>query len=114
MLLAAWKLDELLHPLVLFGFAGQFVFMLRFIVQWYVSEKRGRSVIPMSFWYISLVGGLILFVYAVLRRDPVFTLAQALGLLIYSRNIWITLRRRARYLALRRGSAARPGASPRS
>lgn len=82
-----FKLEELLNPLVLFGFAAQFIFMLRFIVQWWASEQAGRSVVPVSFWYLSLVGGVMLLTYAVARRDPVFSLAQALSILIYVRNL---------------------------
>lgn len=96
MILAALNFNDLLNPLVLFGFLGQFVFMLRFLVQWYESERRRRSVMPVSFWYISLVGGSILFVYALLREDIVFMAGQALGMLIYVRNIMLIQLRLAR------------------
>jgi lipid-A-disaccharide synthase-like uncharacterized protein len=93
-------LRELLNPLVLFGLAGQIVFMLRFIVQWYVSERRGRSHVPSSFWYISCLGGLMLFTYAAIRHDAVFMLGQGLGVVIYVRNIMLIHRRAARYRRL--------------
>ncbi|MGE0479533.1 MAG: lipid-A-disaccharide synthase N-terminal domain-containing protein [Phycisphaerae bacterium] len=93
--MAAFTLGDLLNPLVLFGFAGQFVFMLRFVVQWLASERRGRSVIPLAFWYLSLAGGVMLLVYAVLRQDPVFVLGQGLGLFIYARNLALIHRRRS-------------------
>ncbi len=97
MLLAtSWFFEKLLDPLGLFGLLAQFVFMLRFVVQWFASERRGRSYIPTAFWYLSLLGGLMTFVYALLRRDPVFTLAQALGLIIYLRNLVLIYRRQAR------------------
>ncbi len=97
---------KLLHPLVLFGFAGQFVFMLRFLVQWYVSERRGRSTVPLAFWWISLAGGCMLGTYGLLDRDPVILLGQGLGIGIYARNLVLIYRRRARYLQhlARRGS----------
>jgi len=69
------------------GFAGQAVFASRFLLQWIVSERRGESVIPPGFWYLSLLGGMILLCYALWRRDPVFILGQGLGLFIYARNI---------------------------
>ena len=69
------------------GFAGQALFSGRFLVQWIASERAGRSVIPVSFWFLSLGGGTLLLCYAVWRRDPVFILGQAGGLLIYSRNL---------------------------
>lgn len=94
-MLAAFTLGDLLNPLVLFGFAGQFVFMLRFVVQWLASERRGRSVIPLAFWYLSVSGGIMLLVYALLRQDPVFVVGQGLGLFIYARNLVLIHRRRS-------------------
>lgn len=77
------------------GFLGQFLFFLRFLVQWIVSERRGRSTIPLPFWYFSLAGGAILLTYAIHRADPVFIMGQAGGLLVYSRNL-ILIRRENR------------------
>lgn len=74
---------------VVFGLAGQLLFMGRFLVQWIASEKAKRSVIPIAFWYFSIGGGIILFAYAVYRKDPVFILGQSIGLFIYSRNLWL-------------------------
>ena len=76
------------------GFGGQFAFGARFIVQWWMSERRGRVVIPEVFWYLSMAGGVALFVYALHRRDPVFAVGQGLGLGLYARNLM--LHRRAR------------------
>lgn len=69
------------------GMIGQMSFGARFLVQWLASERSHRSVIPMSFWYLSLGGGLILLSYAVWRRDPVFIMGQAFGTVVYVRNI---------------------------
>lgn len=69
------------------GFLGQALFSARFIVQWLSSEKLKKSVIPQAFWYFSVAGGCTLLAYAVHRRDPVFVLGQAAGLLIYVRNL---------------------------
>lgn len=79
---------------VVFGVGGQLMFSGRFIVQWIASEKVGKSVVPISFWYFSIAGGIILFSYAVYRLDPVFILGQSLGLFIYSRNLWLIYRER--------------------
>lgn len=70
------------------GFAAQMMFAMRFIIQWIASERVRRSIVPEAFWYFSFVGGLMLFIYAVRRMDPVFIMGQGLGLLIYSRNIY--------------------------
>jgi lipid-A-disaccharide synthase-like uncharacterized protein len=76
------------------GFAAQVVFGSRFFVQWIASERVGRSVIPLSFWYLSLGGGLLLLSYAIWRRDPVFILGQSTGTLIYARNLYMIYRER--------------------
>lgn len=91
---------ELQKPLVLFGFAAQFVFFLRFVVQWYASERRGQSVIPIAFWHLSCLGGVMILVYAVLRGDLVFATASVLSLLIYARNLYL-IRRAGRERAAR-------------
>lgn len=69
------------------GFIGQGIFGSRFFVQWIVSERRKQSVIPKAFWYLSIVGSLILLSYAIYRRDPVFILGECGGVLIYTRNL---------------------------
>lgn len=78
------------------GFLGQALFFGRFFVQWIASERRRQSVVPRSFWYLSLAGGTVLLFYAIHRRDPVFLLGQATGLLIYLRNLWFLRRPSAR------------------
>jgi lipid-A-disaccharide synthase-like uncharacterized protein len=70
------------------GFLAQLMFSMRFIVQWIASERARRSIVPETFWYFSLVGGAMLFAYAIYRMDPVFMLGQGMGLIIYSRNIY--------------------------
>jgi len=74
---------------VLFGFLAQAMFTARFLIQWLASEKARKSVVPVAFWYFSLLGGVMLLAYAIHRRDPVFILGQALGVVIYLRNLWL-------------------------
>jgi lipid-A-disaccharide synthase-like uncharacterized protein len=69
------------------GFAGQIVFTGRFVLQWLYSEYKKRSVIPVSFWYLSIVGSTLLFAYAIYRQDPVFIVGQAFGSVVYLRNL---------------------------
>jgi lipid-A-disaccharide synthase-like uncharacterized protein len=71
------------------GFVGQVFFGLRFVVQWIASERRKQSVVPLAFWYLSVVGSVILLAYAVYLRNPVFIAGYSLNLLIYIRNLWI-------------------------
>jgi lipid-A-disaccharide synthase-like uncharacterized protein len=77
------------------GFAGQVLFGLRFLVQWVASERKGESIIPIYFWYLSLIGSLILLAYAIFRRDPVFILGQSTGFFVYTRNLMLIYRKRA-------------------
>jgi lipid-A-disaccharide synthase-like uncharacterized protein len=79
---------------LILGFAAQGLFASRFVVQWAVSEYRKESVVPPVFWFLSLSGGLLLFIYAVHRLDPVFIVGQGSGLFIYSRNIMLIYRKR--------------------
>ncbi|TSC69119.1 MAG: Lipid A biosynthesis-like [Parcubacteria group bacterium Gr01-1014_70] len=74
---------------VLIGFAAQFIFFLRMLVQWISSERQRKSVIPIAYWYLSIVGNIMLFVYALHIKDPVFTIGQTIGLVYYSRNIYL-------------------------
>jgi lipid-A-disaccharide synthase-like uncharacterized protein len=74
------------------GFLGQALFSARFLLQWWTSEKAGRSVVPTGFWYFSLLGSLTLLAYAVHKLDPVFILGQSMGFLIYIRNLHLIKR----------------------
>lgn len=87
------------------GFVAQALFASRFIVQWISSEKAGQSVVPIAFWYLSLGGALLLLIYAIYRKDPVFIIGQSLGGLIYARNLALIARKR---------SASTDGATPSS
>jgi lipid-A-disaccharide synthase-like uncharacterized protein len=77
------------------GFLGQGLFSARFILQWLKSERMKRSVVPLAFWYFSLAGGTTLLIYSIHRHDPVFVVGQALGVLIYLRNLRLIYRERA-------------------
>ncbi len=81
---------------VLLGLAGQLAFSGRMIIQWIVSEKERKSVIPVAFWWLSLAGGVALFVYFVWRQDFVGVLGQSSGLVIYARNIRLIYKQRLR------------------
>jgi lipid-A-disaccharide synthase-like uncharacterized protein len=74
------------------GLLGQALFSARFLLQWAKSEQAGRSVLPIGFWYLSTLGGLVLTVYAIRLQDPVFILGQSAGLLVYLRNLWLVHR----------------------
>lgn len=79
------------HPesiMIVVGFGGQFLFAMRFIIQWITSEGAKKSVIPVVFWYFSIGGGSVLLLYAIWRQDPVIIAGQGLGLFIYARNLF--------------------------
>ncbi|NIE75112.1 hypothetical protein F3J44_01390 [Pantoea sp. Tr-811] len=77
---------------LIIGFAGQAVFTGRFVLQWLYSEFKRRSVIPVGFWYLSMLGSALLLVYAIYRQDPVFIIGQSFGLLVYLRNLQLIAR----------------------
>lgn len=78
--------------LLIYGSAGQILFTLRFIYQWYYSSRRGLSTLPAGFWIISLVGSLTIVSYAIMRLDLVLIVGQSFGIVAYTRNL-IILRR---------------------
>ena len=78
---------------LIIGFMGQMFFSARFFLQWVYSEIKKRSMIPVGFWYFSLLGGATLLAYAIYREDPVFIVGQGAGLIIYSRNLILIKRR---------------------
>jgi lipid-A-disaccharide synthase-like uncharacterized protein len=77
------------------GFVGQLLFFSRFLVQWLASERRGESVVPTAFWYLSLGGAALLLSYAIWRQDPVFILGQSFGFFVYTRNLYFIHRKRS-------------------
>ena len=76
---------------VILGFVAQGFFTMRFVVQWIASERARKSVIPVAFWFFSIGGGVLLLIYALYRRDPVFIAGQALGLVVYFRNLYFII-----------------------
>ena len=76
------------------GYVGQIFFGARFFIQWICSERKGESYIPISFWYCSILGGLILTLYALHIKDPVFLLGQSTGVLVYLRNLMLIYKKR--------------------
>lgn len=80
-------LTNLLNPWALLGLFGQALFFGRFFFQWLYSERQGKSVIPIHFWYLSIAGGIIILVYSIHIQDPVFIIGQGLALFIYIRNL---------------------------
>ena len=79
-----------------FGLAAQLAFAARFMVQWIASERAGKSVVPMAFWFISIAGGLMTLVYGLVKREPVIILGQLLSNIIYVRNIMLIIKSRQR------------------
>lgn len=81
---------------LLLGLFGQGLFAMRFVVQWLASEREGRSVMPVAFWFFSIGGGLITFIYGLYKREPIIIMGQSLSLLIYARNLVLIARERRR------------------
>lgn len=84
-----FNVDDIPMWLIIYGSAGQVLFTLRFIYQWFVSRKDGESVLPPGFWIISIIGSSIIVSYGFIRHDPVLILGQSFGLISYVRNLVI-------------------------
>ena len=81
---------------LVFGLLAQLVFTARFLVQWLASEKAGRSVVPMAFWFLSIVGGTMTLVYGIQRREPVIIMGQVLSIFIYIRNVMLIFKNKTK------------------
>jgi lipid-A-disaccharide synthase-like uncharacterized protein len=79
-----------------FGLIAQLFFTARFLVQWISSERAGKSVVPMAFWFFSMGGGLMTLVYGIVKREPVIIVGQSLATIIYIRNIMLIVKNRGR------------------
>jgi lipid-A-disaccharide synthase-like uncharacterized protein len=79
-----------------FGLVAQLLFTARFLVQWISSERAGKSVVPMAFWFFSMGGGLMTLVYGIAKREPVIILGQAMATVIYIRNIMLIIKNHSR------------------
>ena len=86
------------------GLGGQCAFFGRMLVQWLVSERARRSVVPAAFWWMSLAGGVLLFTYFVWRVDFVGVLGQSTGIVIYARNLRLIIKQRRRDARLASGA----------
>ncbi|HTV84844.1 MAG TPA: lipid-A-disaccharide synthase N-terminal domain-containing protein [Dyella sp.] len=92
------------HGWLALGLLGQAVFSARFLLQWVYSEYKRESVMPLAFWYMSIVGGAMLLCYALYKHDPVFIAGQSCGVFIYARNLQLRLRE----LAATQGGESQP------
>lgn len=77
-----------------FGLVAQLFFTARFLVQWISSERAGKSVVPMAFWFFSMGGGVMTLIYGIVKREPIIILGQTLATVIYIRNIMLIVKNR--------------------
>jgi lipid-A-disaccharide synthase-like uncharacterized protein len=80
------------HVWLLIGLLAQGLFASRFLVQWFKSEAEGRSVIPIAFWYFSVIGGALSLAYAIYIESLPYIIGQGSGLIVYGRNLWLIFR----------------------
>ena len=76
------------------GLVSQGFFFARFIIQWWQSEKKGQIVVPKSFWVLSLCGSVMIFIYAIARKDLVFLITGILQFFLFSRNLFLAKKRK--------------------
>jgi lipid-A-disaccharide synthase-like uncharacterized protein len=81
--------SDLSNPIIAIGGVGQLMLNLRFVYQWYYSEKHNDSMLPLGFWIISSIASVMILTYATYRVDPVLLVAQGMGIFVYVRNIFI-------------------------
>jgi lipid-A-disaccharide synthase-like uncharacterized protein len=86
---------DISFALMLWGLIGQIVFTFRFVLQWYYSEKKKQSILPIDFWIFSIIGSIMVLSYAIIRRDPVLFIGQIFGFIVYFRNTLLWWRQRA-------------------
>jgi lipid-A-disaccharide synthase-like uncharacterized protein len=79
---------------LMFGILAQMTFAARFLVQWIASERAKASVVPLSFWFLSIAGGLMTLIYGLVKREPIIIMGQALSTFIYLRNVVLIFRKR--------------------
>jgi lipid-A-disaccharide synthase-like uncharacterized protein len=84
---------------VVLGLAAQLLFTARILVQWWASERAGRSIVPLSFWWFSIGGGVLMLIYAIKQHDPVFILGQLFSVFVYFRNISFLAKERQEHQA---------------
>ncbi len=93
--LSELKLQDLLDGeniaawLIVLGILGQIVYTSRFFYQWIYSEQHEKSSLPLGFWILSLAGSIIIFTYAIFRRDPVLLAAHFFGGMVYIRDLFL-------------------------
>ena len=80
---------DLANPIIFIGAIGQLMLNLRYLYQWYYSERNKESILPLGFWVISSFASVMILTYATYRIDPVLLVAQSMGIVIYLRNIFI-------------------------
>ncbi len=87
-------LDKALDPIRVLGIVGQLIFAGRFMLQWVVSERRGESVIPIGFWWCSIVGGTMTLLYGILATEAPVIMGQLFANVVYTRNLVLVYRKR--------------------
>lgn len=83
-----FKNENLPLYIIIWGSIGQFIYKMRFVYQWYYSVKRKESLLPVTFWWIALIGSLMIIVYGIYRLDWILIIGQ-IGIVASIRNIVI-------------------------
>ncbi len=97
---------------LIIGFLGQGLFTTRFLIQWLASEKKRDSVVPIAFWWFSLLGGFNLLAYSIYRQDPVIIVGQSMGMVVYARNLMLIARKAKKEARKRNRQSASPAPQP--
>jgi len=71
----------------LFGYIAQLAFGLRFFVQWLHAEREQKSVTPKSFWLLSIIGNILLYIYSMHQLQFAMSLMQSQNMILSLRNL---------------------------
>src|ERR1700722_17442306 len=86
-----------------FGLIAQLAFAARFLVQWIASERAGKSVVLLAFWFFSICAGLLTVIYGlvnpiigVVKREPDNIIGQLVSKIIYVRILMLIFKNHAK------------------
>jgi lipid-A-disaccharide synthase-like uncharacterized protein len=83
-------------PWLIVGLIGQTIWSTRFLFQWWLSERAGRSHFPMGFWWLSLVGSLFNLGYTMQLETPIFWIGFIFAWFVPLRNLMLESSHRRR------------------
>lgn len=80
-------------PWKIIGYMGAMMFGGRWLVQMLVSHKHKKPVVPMTFWFMSIAGSMMLLAYFMIgKNDSVGIISNCFPLVISVYNLLLHIR----------------------